>query len=209
MQSRWRNYLKSAEKSGFKVEHGTSDALYHQFTVLYREMIARKQFETTVDVEEFRRILKRLPAELKLQIWMCSAADGPHNALVVSPMGDTGIYLLAATGNAGLNGRGAYLLQWLAMEWLHQHGVRWYDTGGINREKNPGGYQFKSGLGGEEASHLGRYELRGSWLSTQTVQFAEQLQSLHRQFRSRAKNSMPSSHAMPNPLPLRSEEKVG
>jgi lipid II:glycine glycyltransferase (peptidoglycan interpeptide bridge formation enzyme) len=185
LQSRWRSYLKAAEKAGFTVVQGSGDELYDQFTVLYREMMARKQFETTVDIEEFRQIHKRLPESLKLQVFVCSKDGQPRNALVVSALGDTGIYLLAATGNAGLNGRGAYLLQWQAMEWLHQQGLRWYDTGGLNQEKNPGGYQFKSGLGGQEVSHLGRFELHGNWLSSQSVMAAERLQAWVHSLKSR------------------------
>jgi lipid II:glycine glycyltransferase (peptidoglycan interpeptide bridge formation enzyme) len=178
LQSRWRSYLQAAEKAEFTVAQGTTDELYDQFTVLYREMMARKQFETTVDIEEFRQIQKRLPEILKMQIFVCSTQGQPHNALVVSAVGDSAIYLLAATGNAGLNGRGAYLLQWRAMEWLHQQGIRWYDTGGINQEKNPGGYQFKKGLGGQEASHLGRFELRDNWLSAAATTFGERSQNV-------------------------------
>lgn len=178
LHSRWRNYLKAAEKIGYAVVQGTADELYDQFTVLYREMMARKQFETTVDIEEFRQVQKRLPEILKLRIFICSVDGQQQNALVVSALGDSAIYLLAATGNAGLNGRGAYLLQWRAMEWLHQQGIRWYDTGGINQERNPGGYQFKSGLGGQEVSHLGRFELHDNWLSAAAVRAAERLRSL-------------------------------
>jgi hypothetical protein len=176
LQSRWRSYLNAAEKAGFTVVQGTSDELYDQFAVLYREMMARKQFETTVDIEEFRQIQKRLPEALRMQVFVCSTEGQPHNALVVSAFGDSAIYLLAATGDAGLNGRGAYLLQWRAMEWLHQQGIRWYDTGGINQEKNPGGYQFKSGLGGGECSHLGRFELRDNSLSAAIAQMGERSQ---------------------------------
>lgn len=178
LQSRWRNYLKAAAKDDFTLIQGSGDELYDQFTVLYREMMMRKQFETTVSVEEFRQIHKRLPQSQKLQVFVCSKDGQPWNALVVSALGDTGIFLLAATGNAGLNGRGAHLLQWRAMEWLHQQGVRWYDTGGINPEKNPGGYQFKSGLGGQEVTALGRFELRGNRLSNVAVNAAERLKAL-------------------------------
>jgi hypothetical protein len=178
LQSRWRSYLNAAEKATLTLVQGTSDELYDQFTILYREMMARKQFETTVDIEEFRQIQKRLPESLKMQIFVCSENGQPHNALVVSALGDSAIYLLAATGNAGLNGRGAYLLQWRAMEWLHQQGIRWYDSGGINQEKNPGGYQFKRGLGGEEASHLGRFELRDNWLSAAATAIGERSQTV-------------------------------
>jgi lipid II:glycine glycyltransferase (peptidoglycan interpeptide bridge formation enzyme) len=185
LHSRWRNYLKAAEKTGFTIVEGTADELYDQFTVLYREMMARKQFDTTVDIEEFQQIQKRLPETLKMRVFVCSADGQRQNALVVSALGDSAIYLLAATGNAGLNGRGAYLLQWRAMEWLHQQRIRWYDTGGINQEKNPGGYQFKRGLGGQEISHLGRFELHGNWLSSQSVMAAEKLQAWLHSLKSR------------------------
>jgi lipid II:glycine glycyltransferase (peptidoglycan interpeptide bridge formation enzyme) len=178
LHSRWRNYLKAAEKTGFTVVQGTADALYDQFTVLYREMMDRKRFETTVDIEEFRAMQKRLPETLKMQVFVCSADDQPQNALVVSALGDTAIYLLAATGDAGLNGRGAYLLQWRAMEWLHQQGFQWYDTGGINPKRNRGGYQFKSGLGGQEVSQLGRFELSHQWLNSLAINTAEGLKAL-------------------------------
>ena len=178
LQSRWRSYLNAAEKAGLSVEQGTSNQLYDQFSTLYREMMARKQFETTVDIEDFRQIQKRLPENLKMQAFVCSAQGQPQNALVVSALGDSAIYLLAATGNAGLNGRGAYLLQWRAMEWLHHQGINWYDTGGVNQEKNPGGYQFKKGFGGEEVSHLGRFELRDNWLSAAATAIGERSQSV-------------------------------
>src|SRR5205823_10452773 len=120
LQSRWRSYLNAAEKAELSVVQGATDEFYDQFTILYREMMARKQFETTVDIEEFRQIQKRLPENLKMQVFVCSTQGQPHNAMVVSGVGDSAIYLLAATGHAGLNGRGAYLLHWRAMEWLHQ-----------------------------------------------------------------------------------------
>lgn len=186
LQSRWRSYLNAAEKAGLTVVQGTTDELYDQFSILYREMMARKQFETTVDIEEFREIQKRLPEGLKMQVFVCSAQGQAQNALVVSALGDSAIYLLAATGDAGLNGRGAYLLQWRAMEWLHQQGTRWYDTGGVNQEKNPGGYQFKRGLGGDEVSHLGRFELRDNWLSAAATAIGERSQSVV----AKMKNSM-------------------
>ena len=184
LNSRWRNYLRAAEKSGYTVLQGTADELYDQFSVLYREMMARKRFDTTVDIEEFRQIQKRLPESLKMQVFVCTADGQPQNSLVVSALGDSAIYLLAATGNAGLNGRGAYLLQWRAIEWLHQQGIRWYDTGGLNQEKNPGGYQFKSGLGGQEVSHLGRFELRENWLSAAATRVGERSRDLVARVRS-------------------------
>ena len=56
LHSRWRNYLKNAEKSGYALVEGATVELYEIFLALYGEMMARKQFDTTVDVQEFKRL---------------------------------------------------------------------------------------------------------------------------------------------------------
>jgi glycosyltransferase involved in cell wall biosynthesis len=78
------------------------------------------------------------------------AVAGP----VASAMGDSAIYLLGATSDDGLNSRGAYLLQWTLIKWLKEHGVRWYDLGGIDPERNPGVYHFKRGLSGNDITQI-------------------------------------------------------
>jgi lipid II:glycine glycyltransferase (peptidoglycan interpeptide bridge formation enzyme) len=182
LHQRWRNYLKSAEKGGFSVREGTAIEFYDQFLTAYQEMMARKRFETTVDVHEFRRIQLELPEQLRMQVFLCERDGKLLNALVVAAAGDTGIYLLAATSNEGLDAKGAHLLQWRAMEWLKARGCRCYDLGGINQERNPGVFQFKSGLGGREEHQLGVFEASGNWLSTICVRVGEQVQSLRGRF---------------------------
>jgi lipid II:glycine glycyltransferase (peptidoglycan interpeptide bridge formation enzyme) len=180
LQSRWRSYLKNAEKAGFIVTMDCGDDQYERFARMYHELMARKHFETGVDIEDFRQVQRTLPAASKMQVLVCQKDGVDLNALVVSAHGDTGIYLLAATSDEGLKTRGAYLLQWRAMEHLKQQGFRWYDLGGMNPDRNPGVYQFKSGLGGAECSHLGCFELSGHWLSTASVALGEKLRALKR-----------------------------
>lgn len=182
LRQRWRNYLKSAEKSGFSVREGTSIEFYDQFLAAYKEMMARKRFETTVDVNEFRQVQMELPEPLRMRVFLCEQGGKLLNALVVAAAGDTGIYLLAATSGEGLNFKGAHLLQWRAIEWLKSQGFRWYDLGGINPEKNPGVFQFKNGLGGQDARQIGVFEHCGNPVSTLCVKTAEQA---HRLFRKR------------------------
>jgi len=68
--------------------------------------------------------------------------------MVATAIGDTGIYLLGATSDAGLNAKGAYLLQWNMIQWLKENGIRWYDLGGIDPDANPGVFHFKKGFSG-------------------------------------------------------------
>jgi lipid II:glycine glycyltransferase (peptidoglycan interpeptide bridge formation enzyme) len=175
LSSRWRRQLNIAERNGLEIVEGKSDDLFGQFVRLYKEMMARKRFETTVDINEFERIQRRLPQAQRMTTFLCLVGGSPRAGLVVDSVGKTAIYLLAATGDEGLNARGSYLLQWRAMQRLKEHGCEWYDLGGVNQEVNPGVFTFKSGMGGEAACHLGRYSRDGSWLSAVSVSAGESL----------------------------------
>lgn len=177
LDGKWRNQLNAAERNGLTILEGSDDALYGQFLELYNEMMARKQFETTVDAQEFHRIQQRLPENQKM-IVMISVKDGtPQTALISTAVGTTGIYLLGATSNEGMKSKGSYLLQWRMMNRLRERGCQWYDLGGINPETNPGVYHFKSGMGGQEVSGLGRFERRGAALSSAAVDVGAQMQT--------------------------------
>ena len=175
LRQRWRNKLKHAENAGFAVTLGADVARYARFLDAYGQMMARKRFETTVDVYEFGRLQAALSEPFKMQILLCEKDGVLFNALVVAPAGNTGIYLLAATSNEGLKADGAFLLQWRAIQFLKEHGCRWYDLGGINPHKNPGVYQFKSGMGGADILQLGCFECRANWMSSFGVGAAEAL----------------------------------
>jgi lipid II:glycine glycyltransferase (peptidoglycan interpeptide bridge formation enzyme) len=187
LDQKWRNQLNRAEKNGLTVVEGSGDDLYALFRRLYAEMYARKRFETSISVEAFGRIQEGLEPALKMQIFICKAQDEPVSALVGSALGDTGIYLLGATSDSGLQAKGAYLLQWCMLRWLKERGCRFYDLGGINPERNPGVYHFKSGLCGADVTHLGRFEASGSALSAFCVRRAEQLQNAARALRAAAR----------------------
>ena len=135
------------------VDTGAAD-LYRTFCLIYNQMRKRKTFETTVDVEEFGRIQQDLPESHRMQVLVCEDKGVPVAGLVASAMGDSAIYLLGATSDDGLKSKGAYLLQWTMIKWLKEHGVRWYDLGGIDPEGNPGVYSFKKGLSGIDVTQL-------------------------------------------------------
>jgi len=178
LDQKWRNQLNGAERNDLHIAEGTSEELYHEFLALYHEMMARKQFETTVDVNEFLRIQQRLPENQKMLIMISRKAGVPMTGLVASTVGATGIYLLGATSNEGMKSKGSYLLQWTMMQRLKERGCLWYDLGGINPEGNPGVYHFKQGMGGEEVQGLGRYSVAKDILSAVSVKSAERAKSL-------------------------------
>jgi hypothetical protein len=158
LDKKWRNQLSSAEKNNLKVVWATgldgSSEAYGTFCLIYNQMRKRKTFETTVDVEEFGRIQQDLPERHRMLVLICEDKGGPVAGIVASAIGDTGIYLLGATSDDGLRSKGAYLLQWTMMKWLKEHGVRWYDLGGIDPEGNPGVYHFKRGFSGIDITQI-------------------------------------------------------
>ena len=154
LDAKWRNKLSGAEKNNLNVVAGNSCEEYQTFCQLYYQMQQRKNFETTVDVEEFRRIQENLAEPHRMRILICENEGIPVAGLVVSAMGDSAIYLLGATSDAGLNTKGAYLLQWTMIRWLKENGIRWYDLGGIDPEVNPGVYSFKKGFAGQDVCQI-------------------------------------------------------
>lgn len=165
LDKKWRNQLNSSEKNGLVIEMSDSPGAYREFLRLYGAMRARKQFDTSVDVNQFARIHELLSGPARMQIFLARKDGEAVGALVCSLMGDTAIYLLGATNEKSNELKAANFLQWQAMVWLKSHGARRYDLGGIDPEANPGGFHFKSGLGGVDQTLLPSHICSGSLLS--------------------------------------------
>lgn len=175
LEQKWRNQLNASERNGLNILEDSSDTQFARFLEIYDEMMCRKQFETTVDPREFRKIQQRLPAEQKMILMLAEKEGQFLSGLVGTALGDTGIYLLGATNSAGLKAKASYLLQWRMIQRLKERGCRFYDLGGINPESNPGVYHFKQGLGGQEVCHFGRIEANGSRLNALWLGLGERI----------------------------------
>jgi lipid II:glycine glycyltransferase (peptidoglycan interpeptide bridge formation enzyme) len=151
---KWRNQLTRSEKNNLTIVAGNGMEEYRMFREMYDEMMARKKFDTSVSVEEFRQIQEDLPGQQRMYTLIAQSEGVPVAALVASAMGDSAIYLLGATSDAGLTAKGAYILHWTMMQHLKAAGIRWYDLGGIDPEKNPGVYHFKKGMSGVDVCQM-------------------------------------------------------
>jgi len=177
LDKKWRNQLTRSEKNGLEIIAGNGIDEYRRFCRMYKQMRDRKTFETTVDVEEFGRIQEDLPETHRMRILLCEQEGVPVAGVAASAMGDSAIYVLGATSDAGLNAKGSYLLQWTLIQWLKEHGVKWYDLGGINPEVNPGVYHFKEGLSGADVTQLLPLMACNNILSSSLVKASLALQS--------------------------------
>ncbi len=159
---KWRNCLNKAEKCNLSISVGTSIEDYDIFVNLSKEMVTRKNLikEHFKTLENYRCIQNALPDHLKMQIMICKADGVPVSATIFSAIGDTGIYLLGASGDNGLKFNASYLLQWNMIKWLKEHGFKKYDLGAFNPILNKTVYHFKAGIAGKnpwEEIYLGEY----------------------------------------------------
>lgn len=164
---KWRNGLNKAERNGLTVVEGNGEALFGVLESLAEDMRARKHLGVGVDCGFYRRLQRALPDSAKLHLLVCEQAGCPVAAAACSHLGDTGIYLLGATGQRGMGLNGSYLLQWRMIQWLKSRGARTYDLGAINPRLNPGVYEFKAGVAGKAGwdetfprRHLGAFHWR-------------------------------------------------
>jgi hypothetical protein len=199
MRAHWKRELKVGERNRLEVLEGTSDELFEKFIVMYREMVARKKFAEPNDINQFSRIQSQLPERFKMKVMLCGAGGKISAGLICSIMGNTAIYLFGATSNDGLKSRGSYLLQWKLIDELKRKGVTTYNLNGINPEKNPGTYKFKSdfaGTNGRDVRYVGRLDTYPSMVSRSCVEFGGQLRVAYRMLKERfkkAKVSRPES----------------
>ncbi len=154
LDQKWRNQLNRAEKNQLVIRDGGGERDFSTYIAMHEEMLARKRFGPSSDIQEFERMQPMLPPRQRIRVLICEHEGAPVAGLVGTCMGDSGIYLFGATTERGLKTKGAYLLQWQMIEWLKEQGAHRYDLGGINPETNPGVYHFKAGLSGRDVLYI-------------------------------------------------------
>jgi len=183
LQRQWRQNLNKAVKNELRIIEGEGFDSYRIFMDLYRSMLERKDFTPGIDVNEFGEIHSSLPEGNKMIVKIAQLNDEPIAGIVASLIGSTGICLLAATNEKGLQYRAAYVLQWTMIEWMKSAGAAVYDLGGIDPEKNPGGFQYKKGLSGKlgwDVSFPGTYEYSDHWTRLRLIHTADFVRRFHR-----------------------------
>jgi hypothetical protein len=178
MNKNWRKNLNKAEKQGLTIVEGTEPALLECVDRIFRETVSRKGFVPGINIDDYHMLQKSLPDHIKMRVMICQSEGQPVAGLVGSAMGDVGIELIAATSNDGLNLGGSYLLRWKMINYLKQCGCRYYNLNGINPDRNPGGYQFKSGLCGSnglDTEFIGTFEASENALSSLAVKLGEMM----------------------------------
>lgn len=172
-KQKWRNCLNQSERNDLEICEGNDQQLYNVFLGIYNQMMARKKFKENVDPYKMGKMNEALDDEYKMKIFVAYKDKFPVASIVGSAIGNTGIYLLGASNEIGLKNKASYLLQWEMIKLLKQRGCQRYDLGGINKDDNPGGYHFKSGITVQEVLGMGTFETYNSILSKMIVNVGE------------------------------------
>jgi lipid II:glycine glycyltransferase (peptidoglycan interpeptide bridge formation enzyme) len=192
LNQKWRNCLNRAIKNNLELIEGYGDDMFEMFIALYRELLDRKQFAESNDINEFRVIQKNLPADHKMKIILCRFEGALCAGAIFSVIGTTALYLFGAINEAGMKSNGSYLIQWKFIEWLKANHFTCYNLHGINPAANPGTYRFKEGLcgkNGKDVFVLGKFEVCDNKLSALAIHYGDLLWPIYKKGKAAMRNT--------------------
>jgi lipid II:glycine glycyltransferase (peptidoglycan interpeptide bridge formation enzyme) len=152
-----KRILRKVEKLQIDVREGTSREYFSILENLYAGAKDRKGFKG-LDSAEFAETQQILEEDKKAIVLIAYYEGQPVTAHATTHFGNTAVPILTANKEAGLRCGTSQLLWWKAYLIAKKLGMRYYDLGGIDPNKNPKGYFFKNRMGGEEAFHIGTFE---------------------------------------------------
>jgi hypothetical protein len=156
---KWRNHLSKSEKNKLSVRSGQDTEIFEEFIPLLTELVEEKNFSVDLDVNFYAKVQECAADGDRFFVLLAEHEGEIVAGHVSSILGNTCVTLLRAVNNTGRNLKAAYLLHWSAIQLGKSVGCRWYDLGGIDPEGNPGVYEFKRRMGGQEISVSGPYQM--------------------------------------------------
>jgi lipid II:glycine glycyltransferase (peptidoglycan interpeptide bridge formation enzyme) len=169
----WRRHLKAAERHELEVTFGTEPERFEVVARMAEALRARKGYEVDLDARFYADVQAELEERDRLVVGLVHKDGAPVAANITSIHGDTAVYLVGASTEAGLEVRAGYLMHWRTIELLRERGVPWYDLGGIDPVANPGVTSFKLRTNGADVTAAGPFDLSPSGLRGRVAGWAE------------------------------------
>ncbi len=157
----WRRGLKKAEQSGLDISESLNGQSFKLLEELYLEAKKRKGFKG-LNPREFVRTQQLLSDREKMNVVAACYEGHPVAIHATGHFGDTAVGALAASSQKGLEFGASYLVWWKTLLAARDAGMKRYDLGGIDPEKNPSVYQFKMRMGAREENYIGAFEICSS-----------------------------------------------
>jgi len=153
----WRSSLRKAERMNIEIRHSVDEECFQILDGLYKSAQNRKGFKG-IDVSSFAKTQRLLSPGQKMNVVMAYDDGEPLTVDVTSNLGDTAVGIFQASSQKGLKLGSSYLVWWHALLAAKRAGMKRYDLGGVDPDKNPNVYQFKARMGGEDAYYVGAFE---------------------------------------------------
>lgn len=142
-----RRLMRKAEKLSLEVEISNNEDYFPQMHKMYLEAKKRKGF-TGVDSLEIWDTQKNLSVKEKMELTALKYNNEIITMIVTSHLGETAIPLLYANSSISLKLQVSNYLFWLNYLSAKNKGLKYYDLGGYDEQKNPDGFLFKKRMGG-------------------------------------------------------------
>ncbi len=147
---KWRRDLARGEGEGFVVTRSERPEDIALLEPLLQALSQRKSFSINHDVQFFGAAAAQAERGERIAVHLVRRGDTIVSGHIGAYSGDTATYLLGASTSEGLTDRAAYVAQWAAIQFAREVGSRWYDTGGVDPDRNPDVYRFKKRMGGQD-----------------------------------------------------------
>jgi hypothetical protein len=160
LASKWRYNLKHAENNGLTIDVGQSPEHFRVFHSLFQSVQEKKGgFGVNIGPDSFSLLQEEASEREKCIVQIAYMDEVPVAGHIGSYIGDTGVFLFGGSNEEGYKAQASYVLHWNAVQLARAKGCTWYDLGGVDPVANPGVYRFKAGMGGDELSAPGPYDL--------------------------------------------------
>ena len=156
LDGKWRNMLSFSERAALQLDIGSDDQLFDWMIARYRENMQHKKFRG-LPIGLLRGLRHHLENESQPIVLRALAGGEAVAGICLIPHGTAATYLLGWNGPTGRKLKANQYLLWQAIAHLKQRGLRWFDLGGFDEQRNPGVAAFKLGLNGERYESVGEF----------------------------------------------------
>jgi len=171
--AQWRANLKKVSHELVIEEPGLRNGI-PDFIALYKNMLARKQFDDHHGIEDLPAIAEQAGAKLGMRLFLARHQGEPVVGSIIIGTGDRVFVPFSATSDKALSLRAGYALRWSTINKLRGTGARWLDLGGAEGDSGLRHYKLGNvGKRGRVAEIPGEYDYAPSALSAAAARAIE------------------------------------
>lgn len=173
----WRRQLRKAERARLEVVESATHESFEILRKFYLGTVQRKGFRG-LDPWIFTRTQRLLSPAERMSLILAYDDGRPVTAHLTSNLGNSAVFLLGGSCEEGLSRRASYLTWWKAIVRSNKIGMKRFDVGGVDFEKNPTVSRFKAGIGGKEVFYIGVFEACDTLRTRVTWRAAEAIHNI-------------------------------